>query len=174
MPTAGLDGELLACGNPNDGGDWVIGRSFDFGHNWEPVLERFEQTVHRKDCPETSKTVKCCRGRCPGDAEMCGQPLNPEWPPECYEVDGLSTDADTGVVQDGASVVDLGLTGMDDVGTFGDAGVENDALSTQHRPKSSSRTGTHGCSSVSLGAPSWFMGFIVMSMLFGLPWRRKW
>ena len=48
----------------------------------------------------SDRTVLCCRGRCPGDAMMCGQPLNVEWPEVCY--DGQQANMMTDDVNDAA------------------------------------------------------------------------
>jgi len=113
---------VYACANPNDGGPWVIGRTRDFGQTWTSILGRFEETTHRKDCPSAARTVQCCRGRCPGDETMCGQPTDPDWPPECYETqsvildqglldEGVTFSVDAGVPFDFTTRSDIGLSG---------------------------------------------------------------
>ena len=175
----GPAGELLACGDPNSDGEWVIGRSFDFGLTWESVLERFEDTVHRKDCPDSAPTVQCCRGRCPGDAEMCGQPLNPGWPPECYETEML----DGGQPGEGTETPDLGMDISSDGGPVegADAALsdtddtDDDRSSDAMLPRSQGgRSNPSGCMH-SMHVPSGpgpLAPLVVLVGLFGLRHRR--
>ncbi len=148
--TRGLDGEIYGCSNPNADGPWAIGRSGDFGRTWAPVLNRFEDTVHRKDCPADGRTFMCCRGRCPGDSMTCGQPVNVEWPPECYEGVPPELFPDMGVADAEAGAVDMTNSRDGEALSFDtDGGMDsqdaNSAPSPDAAPSGGAGAGGGGC-----------------------------
>lgn len=168
--TPGPEGRLYGCANPNQGGPWVIGMSGDSGRTWMPLLERFEDTVHRKDCARDGRTYLCCRGRCPGDAMTCGQPTFVEWPTECYEgadpalfPDGGGPDpnaADAGL--DGGGGDDLSVVpdsgrrlNRTDSGLVDAEGGRNDGQPDGMSARSGETSGSEGCSTHGARASGW-------------------
>ena len=159
---------LYGCGNPYDGGDFVLARSENFGQTWTPVLERFEDAGHRKNCARDGRTYLCCRGRCPGNAETCGQPNGVMWPPECYE-DVQRDDAGQGIVADaGGSNVEPRVDASESADLPGDdARIDSGVVDQGPSPRadgspSAMQSKRQGCSQLSPDSSSHIL------FLFGL------
>ena len=107
---------------------------------------------------------------------MCGQPTNPEWPAECYEVDQFQGLTDAGAPNEADSgLSELGDAGGGDMTLGSDIGVSSDSSRIDGGSPSAqidaalphgSGTGrqSNGCQQSTSG-PSLFLGTFFLAVL---------